>query len=213
MLCMASLTQRNRRNLIDSNIRNMRIGILGGTFDPIHKGHLLLARASVDRLKLERLYFVPAFIPPAISEEKSATSPKLRLAMVRAAVQGEKDFLASDIEIRRGGISYTIDTIREFRKEYPLPHAIYFIAGGDWAKSFDEWQGAKEILKLCCLVVATRPGFGSTNLPPGAQPLSFDALDISSSRIREMIKKKEPVNQWLPKGVFELIVQKGLYIR
>lgn len=121
--------------------------------------------------------------------------------------------MASDIEIRRGGISYTIDTIREFRKEYPLPHAIYFIAGGDWAKSFDEWQGAKEILKLCCLVVATRPGFGSTNLPPGAQPLSFDALDISSSRIREMIKKKEPVNQWLPKGVFELIVQKGLYIR
>ncbi len=189
----------------------MRIGILGGAFDPIHVGHLALAEAVVQTLKLNRLYFVPSFVSPLAAKEKCNAPASLRLEMVRVATCGDKRFYVSDIEIKRKGMSYTIDTIREFRKEFPPPHELFFVAGADWAKSLESWKDADAIFSLCQFTVATRPGYQELDLPKRVKPLRFQALDISSTQIRQMIREGKHVDAWMPKPVLKMIERKHLY--
>ena len=190
----------------------MRIGILGGTFDPIHNGHLALAQAALVQLKLARLIFVPAFLPP-LKPEDGLSDPKVRLEMVKCAVGGEARFEVSDCEIKRGGISYTVDTLREFRRQYPEPHELFFVTGGDWGQSLDRWKEIGRVFELAHFVVAKRPGFDVRRLPPQVEFLDFVPLDISATAVRERVKRGESVSSIVPESVVQYIRAHKLYLR
>ena len=165
----------------------MRIGILGGTFDPVHNGHLALARAACEQLELDRVLFVPAFQHPF--KKKIVAAPEVRLQCVTLAVSKEKQFGVSDCEIRRGGISYTVDTVKTLRTEYSEPNELYFITGGDWGRDLKKWKDIDAIFSLARFVVAPRPGFDLKKIPKQAVLLRFTPLDISSSGIRACLKR------------------------
>lgn len=190
----------------------MRIGILGGTFDPIHEGHLALARAAVEQLKLDRLIFVPAHQHPFQSKEhNTVASPEARFEMVKLAVIGELRFEVSDCEIKRKGVSYTVDTLRAFRAQHPRPDELFFVTGGDWGKSLDQWKDIDAIFTLAHFVVAKRPGFDTKNLPKGVELLDFVPLDISSTRVRSRLQKGIPVTALVPVKVLDYIREHQSY--
>ncbi len=189
----------------------MRIGILGGMFDPIHVGHLALAQAALDQLGLDRLIFIPSFISPVSGKEIQTAPAELRFKMVRASIKGISSYEVSDIELSRKGVSYTVDTLRELRKIYPLPHELFFITGGDWGKRLDQWKEIDAIFSICHFVVAKRPGSESLRLPKQVQFLDFCPFDISSTQIREMIRSNQSADQWVPKPALDIIHQNQLY--
>ncbi|MBI4357760.1 MAG: nicotinate-nucleotide adenylyltransferase [Candidatus Omnitrophica bacterium] len=190
---------------------NMRIGILGGTFDPVHNGHLALAYAALEQLKLDRLVFVPACHHP-LREKESATiaSPESRLEMVRLAIKGEPNFEVADCEIKRRGVSYTVDTLREFRAKYPRPSELFFVTGGDWGKNLDQWKDIQIIFSLAHFIVAKRPGFDTRHLPRSVELLDFVPLDISSTQVREELRTKG-FSSLVPKEVLNYVHDHKLY--
>ena len=187
----------------------MKIGILGGTFNPIHIGHLILAEEVKDRLKLDKIIFVPTNIPPH-KQSSDIISAKERYKMIRLAIKTNKDFSVSDIEIKRGGISYTIQTIQEFKRIYPKDQ-LYFITGSDLLKYLDEWKDLNQILEMVNFVVATRPGYPLEMIPPYMKTLEIRAVDISGFQIREYIKEKRSIRYLVPENVLRYINKKGLY--
>ncbi len=188
----------------------MRIGILGGTFDPIHKGHLALAVAALKQLKLDRLYFIPTYQHPL--EQKGSSAPaEDRLEMIKIAVRIEPKFMASDCEIKRQGVSYTVDTLRQFRKEFPKPHELFFVTGGDWGKNLDQWKDIDLIFSLTHFVVANRPGFDLKNLPEQVEVLDFVPLNISSTQARQEIRKGTFPESMVPGDILTYIKQHRLY--
>ena len=188
----------------------MRIGMLGGTFNPIHKGHLALAKAALEQLKLDRLYFIPTAQHPL--EQKGSSAPAQdRIEMVKLAIQGEPKWMVSDCEIKRGGVSYTVDTLKQFRFEFPKPHELFFITGGDWGKNLDQWKEIDTIFLLAHFVVANRPGFDIRNVPNQVEILNFVPLDISSTQARAEIKKGTFPERTVPKDVLNYIKQHRLY--
>jgi len=190
----------------------MRLGILGGTFDPIHEGHLALARAAIEQLKLDRVIFVPAFCHPLKDKQKATvSSAEDRYEMVMLAVQGNLKFEVSDCEIKREGTSYTVDTLRDFRRQHPKPHEIFFLTGGDWGKSLDQWKEINTILSLARFVVAKRPGFDTRHLPAGVEFLDFVPLDISSTEIRNQLKQNKASTSLVPPAVLNYIHKHRLY--
>lgn len=190
----------------------MRIGIFGGAFDPIHAGHLLLARSVYDHFNLDRFIFVPSFISPLAHGEKQFTPAAHRLEMVQAAIQNEKrSFEVSDVEIERKGVSYTVDTLRHFRKEYPAPHELFFFVGADWAKSISLWKEIDTIFSICRFVIAERPGFDESALPPSVEIFRFNAIHISSSEIRNIVKQGKPAEAWISPAVLDIIQRNHLY--
>jgi nicotinate-nucleotide adenylyltransferase len=189
-----------------------RIGILGGTFDPIHKGHLALAEAALKQLQLDKMIFVPAYRHPLEQKERTVASARDRLEMVRLAVsEMGKTFEVSDCEIERKGISYTIDTLRGFRKQYPSMHELFFITGGDWGKGLDQWKEIAAIFSLCHFVIAKRPGFDTSRLPKQVEFLDFTPLDVSSTEIRKRLKRGDSVSELVPERVLNYIQTKKLY--
>ena len=190
----------------------MRIGILGGTFDPIHKGHLALAHAALKQLRLDRVFFVPAYRHPLRQKESFVSaSPKARLQMVKLAVRGNPKFKVSDCELKRKGVSYTVDTLRFFRRRYPKPHELFFVTGGDWGKRLDQWKDIRIIFSLAHFVVAKRPGFDIRKLPEGIQALDFRPLKISSTQIRRQLLKGKSLEPFIPKIVVHYIKKHKLY--
>ena len=190
----------------------MKIGILGGTFDPIHEGHLALARAALQKLTLDRIIFVPAFRHPLMEKQAiTIASPEARLEMVKLAIADESRFQISDCEIKRKGTSYTVDTLRMFRAQYPKPDELFFITGGDWAKDLSQWKEIDLLLTLAHFVVAKRPGFNTSRLPRGVTLLDFVPLDISSTGIREYLAKGKSTGLPVPKGVLRYIQEHKLY--
>lgn len=190
----------------------LRIGVLGGTFNPIHEGHLALARAAVKQLELGRLLFVPAFRHPLHDKEsQTAVSPENRFEMVRLAVKGEPKLEVSDCELKRKGISYTVDTLRQLRSQFPKPNEIFFITGGDWGKALDQWKDIETIFSLAHFVVAKRPGFDTKNLSQGIELLDFVPLDISSTEIRNRLRKGQDLGSLVPAVVLKYIRERQLY--
>ena len=190
----------------------MRIGILGGTFDPIHEGHLALAHAAAKELKLDRLIFVPAYQHPIQQKEfKIIASAQDRLEMVKCAIKGESKFEISDCEIKRQGVSYTIDTLRFFRTQYPKPHELFFITGGDWARGLDQWKEIDVIFSLAHFVVASRPCFDIKRLPQGVEFLNFAPLNISSTEIRSQLRAGKSTESLVPQEVLDYIGRHHLY--
>jgi nicotinate-nucleotide adenylyltransferase len=188
-----------------------KVGIFGGTFDPIHLGHLITAQSVREIRGLEKIIFIPAFISPHKRELK-ASSPDDRLNMIKLAIEGIPFFDYSDLEIKKGGISYTIDTLKEFKKKY---NDLEFIIGYDNIFSFHTWKDPDEILKLTKLIVLKRK---SSQPPPFEDKYYKQAIfvqtrgiEISATDIRERVKNNLPINFLVPAKVMEYIYKQKLY--
>jgi nicotinate-nucleotide adenylyltransferase len=187
----------------------MKIGILGGTFNPIHLGHLIMAEEVRQKICLDRVVFVPANLPPH-KDDGEIIDACHRLKMLKLAIRGNSYFSVSDIEIKRGGRSYTIDTVKEFTKIYP-DDQLYFIIGSDLVKYLNEWKDVKDIIALVQFVVATRPGYPLKNLPSYMTTIDIRAVDISAFEIRQCIKENRSFRYLVPEPVRQYIVKKGIY--
>ncbi|MGD2278609.1 MAG: nicotinate-nucleotide adenylyltransferase [Candidatus Omnitrophota bacterium] len=188
----------------------MKIGMLGGTFDPIHIGHLVLAQECMKQFELDKCVFIPAYIPPLKGESKVTAED--RLEMVRLALEGDPRFEISTYEIEKEGVSYSIDTIKHFKEKYGEDAELYFLTGSDAAESMSMWKDIDEILDLTHFVIAARPGWGEKSpYEDKITRINIPGLDISSSGIREHIKKGEPIDYFVPASVVRYIKEKGLY--
>jgi nicotinate-nucleotide adenylyltransferase len=187
----------------------MKIGILGGTFNPIHIGHLILAEEAKEKLALEKVIFVPTFLPPHKDNLDIAPAEE-RMTMLKLAITGNKYFTVSDIEIKRDGRSFTIDTLREFKKKYRSDD-LYFLIGSDLLKYLADWKDLKEIIQMVKFIAATRPGYPLQNLPVYIQTLPIRAVDISAFEIRNRIRGSKSFRYLVPEGVFKYISKKKLY--
>lgn len=184
----------------------MRIGLLGGSFDPVHSAHMALARAAREKLGLDMVILMPSGEPPY---KKCRASRADRFNMTDIAARGGKWLRACDIEITRPGATYAVDTLRQLAQEYPGAEIVY-ILGADAAARVKNWRGADEVRRLCQIACVARGGKDAC--PEGMLRLDATLEDISSSKIREMVNRGESVEGIVPEGVGEYIAQRGLYI-
>lgn len=188
----------------------MKIGILGGSFNPIHIGHLVLAEEARQKLKLDKIFFIPVNIP-VHKDAKDLLPPDERLKMIRLAIRDNPNFQALDIEIKRKGKSYTIDTLKGLKDKYPQVDKFFFIVGSDALSYLNNWKDIGEVMKLAKFVVASRPNYPLKNLPKNILPLAVESVDISGFRLRQRIKNSESVRYLLPKEVNSYILKNKLY--
>jgi len=189
----------------------MRIGILGGSFDPIHEGHLTLAREAMKQFKLDRVLFVPAHLPPHKKEGELTPGP-FRARMTELAILDERKWQFCDLELRRRGLSYTVDTLRELHKIYPPPHQLFFIAGADSLQDIQTWKDPEEILRLSEWIVAPRSSVAvPPNLPSRVHWLKMPPVDVSATELREKIRRGEDVSRWVPSRVRDYIQHSKIY--
>lgn len=186
------------------------IGILGGTFDPPHNGHLALAKNAIKSLDLTKVLFVPSHIPPHKSHQK-ISSDSDRLKMLALAIADSKIYHISTIELERSGYSFTVDTLRQIKAEYP-GDKILFLIGADNISEIESWRSPDEIFKLASVAAFTRPGFKITGKYAN-KIIYFDMepLDLSSTDIRNLVRRGESISGLLPKSVAEYISASGLY--
>ncbi|MDD5729916.1 MAG: nicotinate-nucleotide adenylyltransferase [Candidatus Omnitrophica bacterium] len=187
----------------------MKIGILGGTFNPIHLGHLILAEEAREKLGLQKIVFVPTYLAPH-KKNSHVASAKARYAMIKLAIRGNKHFSVSDTEIKRKGVSYTIETIREFRKSFPKKE-LYFITGSDLLRYLKDWKDLKEILRIVKFVVATRPGYPLEEIPSYISTVAIRAVDVSAFEVRNCVKTNKSFRYLVPDAVYKFIKKHNLY--
>ncbi len=197
-----------------------RIGIFGGTFSPPHKGHIHAAESAAKQLCLDELLLIPTACPPHKEMDKGAPGPELRLEMLRLAAEALPFARVSDLEIRRGGKSYTVDTVRQLRGEYPDAE-LFLLMGGDMILSFEKWFCFQEILKEVTLAPFARTAeeaervraFGeelAARYGAKVAPVRNDAVEISSTALRELFPRREGLN-YVQEPVYAFIVKNGLY--
>ena len=190
-----------------------RIGILGGTFDPVHVGHLAVAAQARHQLSLDRVLLVVANVPWQKAKVRNVSSAEDRFAMVAAAVRGHAGLEASRIEMDRGGDSYTADTLQELSG---ADRELFLIIGSDLVDDLTTWKRWEEIPALCTLAVTYRPGEDDRGeLAPGWRhvPLRCPALEISSTELRTMVAEGRPIDFLVPVPAIDVIVRRGLYRR
>lgn len=188
----------------------MKIGILGGTFNPVHLGHIRLAEGALDKLFLDKLVFIPAYMPPHKPGE-GMISPEDRYRMVELAVEGLANIEVSDIEMRVKEKSYSINTVKKLKDIYG-DHEIYFIAGSDYADELDTWKEIDSLKKLCSFVIATRPGYKLESPPENTRSIEIATPDISSTNIRKRIRAAREFKELVPEKVYGYIKDRGLYL-
>jgi nicotinate-nucleotide adenylyltransferase len=189
-----------------------RIGIFGGSFDPPHLGHLVIAEMARRSLDLDIVYFVPAYKPPH-KEGSHPSTARDRLAMTKVSVKGNAHLRVSDVELRRKGISYTVDTVRAFRKRFPTC-TLFLIIGSDSLLQFHSWKFPQKILAEASLVVYRRPRSGRGDarvLPLHVSFIDGPRMDVSSSDIRRRIRQGKSIRYLVQDGVLKLINRKKLY--
>jgi nicotinate-nucleotide adenylyltransferase len=188
----------------------MEIGVFGGTFDPIHLGHLAVASDVHAGLRLDRTLVVPSAVPPHKSGAV-ATPAGIRLEMVRAAIDGDDRFEADDTELRRPGPSYTVDTLRKLSVRFPGAR-LSFLIGADALRDFPTWRAPDEVVRLARLVVFSRYG----DPPPTGVGFPFTEVavarvDVSASEIRERVRGGRPIRYLVPESVRRIIERESLY--
>ncbi len=188
----------------------MRIGLLGGTFNPVHRGHLLLAQGAQSRLGLHRVLWIPAHIPPHKTVQGNAT-PEDRARMVQLALQGHPGFELSRVDLDRPPPSYTIETVRRLRKQYPeRGNEWFFLVGSDTARELHSWREITALRKLVKFAAVPRSG-GSTAPLPGVTLLPVTTLNLCSSEVRENVRRGRAIDRWVPPGVARYIEERRLY--
>jgi nicotinate-nucleotide adenylyltransferase len=220
----------------------MRIGLFGGTFDPIHRGHLRAASEVKRIFNLGHIFLIPAALPPH-KTPVSVASADDRLEMIKLAINGITGMTVSDVELKRSGPSYTIDTVNHFKNTQPDDALIYLIMGLDAFLEIDTWKSYLELLEQIAMIIMARPNARHQNvqlswkilgdylksviaadyrfsgsqkafISAGMQPIyicDVKALEISSTKIRQAVKQKKTIGNWVPAPVAEFITQKGLY--
>lgn len=196
----------------------MRLGLLGGTFNPPHVGHLVMAQEALVQLGLDRVWLVPVAVPPH-KEAEGDPGPAWRVRMCEAAVAGDARFDVSTVEVDRGGTSYTVDTLRALHALHP-GHELTFIVGGDNAFGLPAWREPEEVLRLARMGIAERQGVVREDLATRLEPLGaperlafFDMprMDLSSSDVRRRVAEGRPIRYLVPEAVAQTIAAEGFY--
>lgn len=197
----------------------MRVGVIGGTFDPIHIGHLIIAEGARDALDLQRVIFVPAGQPP--HKRSSRISPaEHRLKMVRLAIAGNGCFTASRVDIDREGPSYTVDTVRLLHDAWGPDVRIYLLIGGDSLAELPTWYQPERLLEICQVVAVPRPGYEldleslDVKIPGTSeriQMLSMPLVDLSATEIRDRVRDRRSIRYLVPDAVERYIYRHRLY--
>ena len=191
----------------------MKICLFGGTFDPPHIGHLLIAQTVCEAEDFDKILFIPAFTSP---HKKSITSVEHRIEMVKTAIIDNPKFEYSDVDILRGGVSYTIDSIMDVKRKMNLENAdLYYLIGSDSLIDLKNWKESKQILDECNVIVAIRPGFRPSDIPPWIlQKVHFANIprfELSSSKIRSRWVEDLTIRYMVTLPIWEYINQNKLY--
>ncbi len=200
----------------------MKIGVLGGTFDPIHNGHLTVAETVRDKLGLDEILFVPAG-QPWQKADRNVSPVADRIEMVRRAVDGRAGYCLSTVEAHRPGNSYSLETLAEIWRRLGPGDELYFVLGWDSLAQFTQWYAPERIIRLCWLVAVPRPGYPRPDVSamekvvPGVSArvvlLDEPHVDVSASQIRELVAAGRPIADLVPAAVAEYIEANGLYLR
>lgn len=198
----------------------MKTGVLGGTFDPVHNGHIAIAEETRSSLDLTEVIFIPAAQSPLKGEE-TILAAEYRVEMVRLAISGHPGFSLSRLEVDRPGLSFTVDTIRELRKGLDAADELYFIIGWDGLAQFPRWREPARIIEMCRLVTLPRPGYSlpdletlEAGLPGITERLTImdkPEVNISATEIRELVLKGLSIDHLVPAPVAEYITKNKLY--
>ncbi|MDO8532956.1 MAG: nicotinate-nucleotide adenylyltransferase [Dehalococcoidia bacterium] len=199
----------------------MKVGVLGGTFDPVHIGHLIIAEEARVRLGLARVLFVPAG-RPWLKPARRVSAARHRLAMVRLAIASNPFFELSTVDVDRPGPSYTVDTLADLRIQAGPRGTLYFIMGYDALLDLPRWHDPARLVRMCRLVVVRRPEYGDHDLAfldrevaPGASRrvtlLDRPLVGVSASELRRRVARGQSIRYWAPDGVEEYIREHGLY--
>ncbi len=192
---------------------DVKIGLFGGTFDPVHVGHLIVAQDVVAALDLRSLVFVPTGVPPH-KDPGDVTAGRIRLEMLRAAVEGDPRIAVTDLELRRGGASYTVETLREYRERNPDAR-VFFVMGADQFQELHSWREPEAVAELAELVIMAREG--SSPWETGAplrirhRVVPVTRVDISSTEIRRRVREGKPIRYLVPQAVERIILREHLY--
>lgn len=195
-----------------------KIGIMGGTFNPVHNAHLIIAENALEEFELDKIMFLPNAMPPH-KEMDFYISPNARLELVEAAISDNDKFFVSDFEISKGGKSYTVDTLKAFKEKYKGDD-LYFIIGGDSLRDFNKWYCPEEIAKLCTLLVYPREDIDikehmsqiSKTYDAKIFEINAPRFDISSSMIRQRVKNGKTIKYLVPQKVHDKIYENKYYI-
>ena len=191
----------------------MRICLFGGTFDPPHIGHLLVAQTVCEAEDFDKIIFIPAFQPP---HKRDITPVDERISMLELAVEGNPNFEISDVELKRKGISYTIDTVKAIKTEMSLKNnEIFYLIGSDSLLEFQQWKEPEGILNECQVIVAIRPGFRPSDIPSWIlqriQFANIPRFEISSTNIRHRWVENKTIRYMVTLPVWEYIEKNNLY--
>ena len=193
----------------------MKTCLFGGTFDPPHFGHLIVAQTIFEAEHFDKIVFIPALIPPHKKGLK-ISSLEHRLEMLKIATKDNPNFEISDIEIKRGGISYSLETVRDYKEQTELSRdELFYLIGSDSLKQFHAWENPKAILKECQLIVAIRPGFRPSDIPnwilAKVQFANIPRIEISSSQIRARWIEDKTIRYMVTQPVWEFINENNIY--
>lgn len=191
----------------------MKIGLMGGSFDPVHFGHLVAAQDAVEQYQLDRLIFVPAAQAP-LKDRDTVTSGEHRLAMLKSAVDWDHRFEVSDFEIQRGGVSYTVDSAAYFRSQFP-DDRLFWIIGGDQLPKLHQWREIERLAQMVEFIFLERPGHPAKAAPtiPGLRLHRCDGhlIEISSTELRERVPRRLSLDYFVPHKAIVYINEKRLY--
>jgi nicotinate-nucleotide adenylyltransferase len=188
-----------------------RLGIFGGSFDPVHLGHALVAQAALEELQLERLFIVPAARSP-FKPDFMPAPPASRLQLLRLAFAGQSQIEIDELELERGGVSYTVETLRHYHARFDGAQ-LFYLMGADHLQQLPHWHEASELARLATFVVIPRPGEVAGSFPPPFSGIVLQGfpLAVSSSQIRRRIQEGKPIDYLVPALVAEALRNSRLY--
>lgn len=200
---------RGRHDRHASIVALVRVGLFGGTFDPPHIGHLLVASDAVEELALDRLLFIPTACQP-LKRDRVMAAPAHRLAMTELLVAGDPRFAADAVEIDRGGLSYTVDTLAALAERAPADER-FFLLGADAWRTFPKWRDPAGVMRLATVVVMQRGGGGEEHTTGAPRVLATRRIDVSSTEIRARVRAGRSIRGFVPDAVRAYIERTGLY--